>query len=289
VASVVFSKTMVKCDDPRYVHWIAKVFKQCIAGARQQVGFGLGLASTLIWVWAQLPQIYMNWRLSSAEGLSFKFLMLLLAGDICNFTGAMLNLGLVTQLITAIWFMVVDGFCLSQYIYYTWIRPRCVKGGKEYDTIPESEGHRPSPFKAGLVPLLATAGAALSAAKPTLGSSPYDKDNILGTLLGWFSACSYISSRCPQIIKNFRRRKTDGLSVQFFWSAVLGNTTYAASILLIDPSWPAIWAQFPWLVGSAGILFFDATVLLQFLFFGSVKEGENDSQQADVVAGSICG
>jgi hypothetical protein len=73
--------------------------------------------------------------------------------------------------------------------------------------------------------------------------------------------------------RNVKRRKTDGLSIQFFICAVLQNSTYGASILLWDPSWAGIWRQLPWLIGSIGIILFDAVILTQFLYFGADKEG----------------
>lgn len=246
---------MPNCTEP-YVHWIDDAFGQCVSGIRQEIGFGLGLSSTIIWMWAQLPQIYMNFKNRSVEGLSFAFLCLLVTGDTCNLVGAILNGGLVTQIITAIWFMFVDGFCAAQYVYFYWIRPKCQRNR---DVVVSDGARIPA------APLLVAGAAAL-------GTGPYEPPLLYGTLLGWFSAVAYASSRTPQIVKNFRRKKTEGLSIQFFVCAVLGNGTYAASIFLADPHWPYIWSQFPWLVGSAGLLFFDFTVLGQFLVYGSDKK-----------------
>ena len=253
---------MPNCTEP-YVHWIDTAFGQCVSGVRQEIGFSLGLSSTIIWMWAQLPQIYMNFKNRSVEGLSFAFLCLLVTGDTCNLVGAMLNGGLVTQIITASWFIFVDGFCAAQYVYFYWLRPGCEKKRRERDGGGDKAALSPMPL------LLAGAAA--------LGENPYEPPLLWGTLLGWFSAVAYASSRTPQIIKNCRRKKTEGLSVQFFICAVLGNGTYAASIFLADPHWPYIWSQFPWLVGSAGLLFFDFTVLGQFLYYGPDKPGDDVS------------
>ena len=261
-----------------YIHWVYDAFGECISSTQEKVGFGLGLSSTIIWMYAQIPQIVMNFKRKSADGLSFAFLCLLVSGDLCNFLGALINNGLLTQLITAIWFLIVDVFCLFQYVYYIWVRPRCCKNKDklrdenqlliqgQYDALPA-------------IPLLFAATAKAAQQGTMLKSdypNPYKPPALYGTILGWLSAASYISSRTPQIIKNFRRKKTEGVSCQFFISAVLGNSTYAASIFLKDPHWGYIWGQFPWLVGSAGILFFDFTVLFQFFYFGSEKKSDAD-------------
>lgn len=254
---------MGNCTEP-YVHWIDQAFGQCVSGVRQEIGFSMGLASTVIWMWAQLPQIWLNFKRQSTEGLSFGFLCLLVVGDLCNLAGALINGGLMTQVITASWFVFVDAFCASQYVYYVWLRPKCRRRQLEV-VAADADVRIPA------VPLLiASAAAAVSGDEPT----PYKPPYLYGTLLGWASACAYACSRTPQIIKNCRRKKTEGLSVQFFVSAVLGNGTYAASIFLADPHWPYIWSQMPWLIGSAGLLFFDFTVLGQFLVYGSVENKE---------------
>jgi uncharacterized protein with PQ loop repeat len=96
-------------------------------------------------------------------------------------------------------------------------------------------------------------------------------------MLGWLSAMSYITSRMPQIIHNFKRKKTDGLSIQMFICAMLQNLCYASSIFLWDSRWSYVWLQFPWLVGSLGLIFFDFTVLGQFLYFGTDTHVEDAS------------
>lgn len=267
---------MGNCTEP-YVHWIDRAFGQCVSGTRQEIGFALGLASTIIWMWAQLPQIWMNFKRQSTEGLSFAFLCLLVVGDLCNLTGALINGGLMTQVITACWFVFVDCLCACQYIYYVWIRKSC----RKRDLVVVDDV---ADVRIPAVPLLIASASAASSAveqKVQLRASPYEPPYLYGTLLGWASACAYACSRTPQIIKNCRRKKTEGLSVQFFISAVLGNGTYAASIFLADPHWPYIWSQFPWLVGSAGLLFFDFTVLGQFLYYGAEEE-KRDHDGEDV-------
>ena len=55
---------------------------------------------------------------------------------------------------------------------------------------------------------------------------------VLGSVLGWIMTCSYVGSRIPQLIKNYRRGMTTGLSLPMFVLLVLGSTTYVASIFV---------------------------------------------------------
>lgn len=62
----------------------------------------------------------------------------------------------------------------------------------------------------------------------TAGKAPV----ILGSVLGWVMTCSYVGSRIPQLVKNYRRGMTTGLSLPMFVLLVLGSTTYVASIFV---------------------------------------------------------
>jgi uncharacterized protein with PQ loop repeat len=263
------SWNMVSCNGT-YIEWIAKYFGECVNTPRQKASFALGIGSTCSGIYMTVPQVFLNFKLHSAEGLSFGFILLMFAGDFCNGLGAFLSGGLMTQVISACWFVLIDIICLSQYIYYTWIGPRCQKSRVQAarDPIPNLM----------VVPLLVA---------PTYSSSPYQPPQLYGTILGWFSSCSYIGSRLPQIYYNFQRRKTEGLSPQIFISACIQNICYSGSIFLWDTSWHNIWAEFPWLVGSLGVMGFDFLVLGQFLYFGaqSAKDKETDATMLESQVG----
>lgn len=247
-----------------YIKWIYNLFGDCVSTTREKIGFGIGLSSTFIWMWAQIPQMVLNYRNKATDGISLGFLCLLVTGDLSNFLGIVLTHGLATQYFTSGWFLISDFFVTIQYVYYTYIRPQCIQK-KENDVNyinVDKENRLPS-----AIPLLVAASQSISNSISSTPSGPYKPPALYGTILGWVSAASYIASRMPQIIKNFKRKKVDGLSPYFFITAFLGNTTYGISIFLKNSSWPYIWSQFPWLVGSLGILFFDFTIIIQFLIF----------------------
>ena len=245
---------------PNRIEWIYAAFGECVVTARDQASFWIGLSSTVIWMYAQIPQIIMNFKTKNVDGLSFPFLCFLVLGDLCNLVGAIITHGLITQIITATWFISVDVFCTLQYIVFKWLIP-CIRRKKDEEDLQKAIQNDNGTY------LLFKATPLLLASAYSASSDPYKPPALYGTILGWCSAFSYISSRTPQIFRNCKRRRTDGLSCQFFISAILGNSTYCISIFLKDYHWPYIWKQFPWIVGSGGILFFDFTVLFQFFCF----------------------
>lgn len=251
-----------------YIKWIYDLFGDCIVSIREKIGFGIGLSSTFIWMWAQIPQMVMNYKNKKTDGISPGFLCLLVTGDLSNFLGIVITHGLATQYFTSLWFLFSDFLVSVQYVYYTFIRPKCLR--KELNDGIEIDPNN-NEILIPAIPLLVTASQSVSY-KNMLTSNPYKPPAVYGTALGWVSAFCYIASRMPQIVTNFKRKKTDGLSPYFFITAFLGNTTYGISIFMKNSHWDYIWSQFPWLVGSLGILFFDFTILLQFFLFNRKKK-----------------
>ncbi|KAK9714232.1 hypothetical protein RND81_06G080400 [Saponaria officinalis] len=89
----------------------------------------------------------------------------------------------------------------------------------------------------------------------------------IGTYLGWAMAAIYMGGRLPQICLNIRRGNVDGLNPLMFIFALLGNTTYVASILVNSLDWLKIMPNMPWLVDAGGCALLDTFILLQFIYF----------------------
>ncbi|KAG8840080.1 hypothetical protein FRC20_005804 [Serendipita sp. 405] len=67
--------------------------------------------------------------------------------------------------------------------------------------------------------------------------TPEQKRRLVGRISAWACTTLYLTSRLPQIWKNYTRGSVQGLSLALFVFAFLGNTFYVASIL----SSPIIW------------------------------------------------
>lgn len=88
----------------------------------------------------------------------------------------------------------------------------------------------------------------------------------IGQLLAWMCTSFYLSSRIPQIIKNYKRHSVEGLSLALFSFAVCGNVTYALSIIL-RPGKGSIMNALPYIFSSIGTLLFDLVIFIQFLYY----------------------
>jgi len=80
------------------------------------------------------------------------------------------------------------------------------------------------------------------------------------------------SARIPQIIKNYRERSCEGLSLLFFVFSLLGNASYGAGILFHSTEKTYFLTNIPWLIGSLGTMVEDITIFIQFRVY-STQEG----------------
>lgn len=94
-----------------------------------------------------------------------------------------------------------------------------------------------------------------------------EEHSSIGIYLGWAMAVIYMGGRFPQICLNSRKGNFEGVNPLMFLFALVGNTTYVASILVRSLDWSKIGPNLPWLVESGGCSLLDFLILMQFLYF----------------------
>lgn len=117
--------------------------------------------------------------------------------------------------------------------------------------------------------------------------------DLWGQIFGYLCAVLYLGSRLPQLLLNYRRKSTEGLSMLFFLFACLGNLTYALSIFAFDPKCYGeesgcepgeagrvygryILVNLSWLAGSVGTLLLDLGVFVQFFLYNKARDGDEE-------------
>jgi uncharacterized protein with PQ loop repeat len=160
-------------------------------------------------------------------------------------------------------------------------------------------------FNLGTIVLVCAAGVFgwyLSARNSTAPSQPDGEDsspestlhfNFWGQVSGYVCAALYLGSRVPQLLLNYRRKSTEGISMLFFLFACLGNLTYVLSILVYKPKCGGhacqdgegraeygtyIAVNMSWLLGSFGTLLLDAGVFVQYFLY-RVDDDESDEEE----------
>jgi uncharacterized protein with PQ loop repeat len=113
--------------------------------------------------------------------------------------------------------------------------------------------------------------------------------NTWGQVSGYVCAALYLGSRIPQLLLNYRRKSTEGISMLFFLFACIGNLTYVLSIVAYKPVCQqkrcgngearAVYMRYiainaSWLLGSFGTLLLDAFVFIQYFMYRKVEDEE---------------
>jgi uncharacterized protein with PQ loop repeat len=122
--------------------------------------------------------------------------------------------------------------------------------------------------------------------------------NVLGQVFGYLCAVFYLGSRVPQILHNYRRKSTEGVSMLFFLFACFGNLTYVLSIFAYEPichgkhgrcrsgESGAIYLRYitvnaSWIIGSLGTLFLDLAIFIQFFIYRETEEDREHARRAE--------
>lgn len=165
-------------------------------------------------------------------------------------------------------------------------------------------------FNITAIALVCTAGVvgwyfSPSSKKSSSEPEPLTMDT-LGQVFGYLCAVLYLGSRLPQLLLNFRRKSTDGVSLLFFLFACIGNLTYVLSILAYSPvcrgdisiadnvdasshrhakcasgEATALYGRYvlvnlSWLIGSFGTLLLDMAIFVQFFLYRDDSKGTDE-------------
>ncbi|KZF26961.1 hypothetical protein L228DRAFT_207027 [Xylona heveae TC161] len=284
-----------------FLYKLSSSFHTCIPTNLAFISILLGTLSIVSWLFAQLPQIYKNYKIRSTAGLSIYFLIEWCLGDASNLLGALLTRQATWQVVVAGYYVCVDAILVGQWFWYEHILARWSRDNPHYINRVQP-GTSPIVSLSPRTMLYISLLCALLSARPSVAAkteisnlemSESNPAEAAGRILSWLSTLLYLGSRLPQLYKNHVRRSTAGLSPFLFLAAFFGNLFYSSSLLTN----PCAWNDFPsyggggwvgeegndrlewvslaapfWL-GAAGVLVLDATMGIQFILFG--EHGEN--------------
>ncbi|KAK0503431.1 PQ loop repeat-domain-containing protein [Armillaria luteobubalina] len=133
----------------------------------------------------------------------------------------------------------------------------------------------------------------VSTSEPSYHQTLFQPTNerVLGRIFAWLCTTLYLTSRLPQIWKNYVRKSVQGLSMYLFVFAFLGNCFYVASIatspnarLPPPASTDFIKESIPYLLGSGGTLLFDITIVMQSFIYAPKSRRRSSSHVDDLLA-----
>ncbi|ORX75027.1 PQ-loop-domain-containing protein, partial [Linderina pennispora] len=264
----------------------------------------IGYISLSCWVVVMFPQIWLNYRRKSGEGVSTMMNIAWVVGDLFNITGAVMQNLVLSTILIGSYYILVDVTLLSQTFYYRifynahlrrvrrctarssatsmalglWITRGTSRlmARTPTDMIARSSVTC-QPVVALFLGLLAVGGLVTVVVKnhhetapgiPACGPvalSSRSSPRPMGTV----SAIVYIMSYVPQAIQNYQRKSVEGLSIWLFILSLIANVTYALAILVVslDPHYLAPYV--PWLLGALVPCIIHFVILYQFRIYPS--------------------
>ncbi|XP_053729704.1 lysosomal amino acid transporter 1 homolog [Synchiropus splendidus] len=272
VAPLNWSSPALGPRPPRCVNgsqWILYLLQECVENTWEYLSVVVGLVSMLCFLLSTIPQVYEAHRNGKVEeAMSLGFLLCIFSGDLTSFAGGYLTCQLPIQIVAVVSYIITDLILISQFVYYKIKNSTSTK----------------SPVLKWLCFLWCGAATLLLMALPKLitdsDSVSIDAEEpgasnsveVSGYICGYTSAAFYLLSRFPQIHKNFQRQSTEGTSYMLFALAMMGNTMYGASVILVLPALRSskltfIIKHLAWLISSLGVLVLDLFITLQFIIY----------------------
>ncbi|EZF34965.1 PQ loop repeat-domain-containing protein [Trichophyton interdigitale] len=107
-----------------FLQLISSTLQICLPTPLALISSTLGVLSIVSWLFAQLPQIYKNYKIKSTAGLSIVFIVEWLLADTANCIGAILTNQAGWQITIAAYYVTVDLIMTCQHFWYTHVKHR---------------------------------------------------------------------------------------------------------------------------------------------------------------------
>ncbi|KAM9733817.1 lysosomal amino acid transporter 1 homolog isoform 2-T2 [Menidia menidia] len=259
--------------------WIFYLLEQCVDNMWEYSSVMIGLISMFCFLLSTLPQVYEAYRTGKVEeAMSLGFLFFLFCGDLTSFAGCYLTSQLPIQVVTVVFYIFTDVILISQFFYYKH----------------KNSSSRKLPLLKWLCFMWCGAATSLLLALAKFiidHDTTFDPQStaasqsvgITGYICGYLASVFYLSSRFPQLYKNFQRQSTEGTSYLLFILAMMGNGTYGLSVILVLPALRGSKQDFiikhlAWLAGSLGVFILDFFVIIQFVMYRKSVSSKGSTQ-----------
>lgn len=101
-----------------------------------------------------------------------------------------------------------------------------------------------------------------------------------GTALGYLSSVLYLMSRISQLLKTYKRKSAEGLSMAMFTCAVAANLCTGTGIIMRTYDMEQLMQQVPWIIGSLGTITLDMAILAQARMYSKRQAGQHAQQES---------
>ena len=189
----------------------------------------LGTISNGLWLFVLIPQLYTNYQLKRTDSISMSLIISWIYGDILVIISGYLKHSNQMVIFGSVFHIMLILLLGSQVLYY-----RNLNKKGENTNLDVSEQR-----------YIASVIGSLILFFPFIKAFP----DVMADVLGWFALSLFVMSRIPQIILNYTRKSTEGLSVTSFVLINVSNYISLASILVDVHTYSQFLENIQWIVG----------------------------------------
>lgn len=247
----------------------------------QKLAWVFSTVSNALWLFVIIPQLYQNYKAKDSKGLSLLLLFCLIVGDIFSIISAHAKHLNPVIIYAAAYHIVLDIIIITQILYYRRKSILIQIGTVIQDTITESS-HLISDESEDFISKYPYFNLTLSEISfvilsmfTIIGTQVFmllNKNDISITadIIAWLATAIFMLARIPQIILNFTRKSTKGLSLLSFIIINIANFFFLLSVLIVlydlnpDTYIHYIKENIQWIVGSSSTSLFDCIIFYQF-------------------------
>lgn len=185
-----------------------------------------------------VPQMWLIYKTRSSEGISILMLMLWTQADCISLMGSII-VGLQLNIIAIGWYHFLVGLIM----------------------IGMSMWYQTNSSQTIVITVAFTLANVLACG--LLMGLLTQPDLFWGDILGWVATVVYIVGRFPQLVLNYKRKSTEGLSVWMYILTMAGNTAYLLSIVVYSQEPEYLRTNLPWMILTVLLFLLDVLVLIQ--------------------------
>ena len=249
----------------------------------QKLAWIFSTVSNALWLFVFIPQLYQNYKAKDSKGLSLLLLFCLIVGDIFSIISAHAKHLNPVIIYAAAYHIVLDVIIIAQILYYrrqsilmqvgTIIQDRITESSPLIDVSDETEDFisRYPYFNLALSEI----SFVIISVFTVIGTQIFmflnkNEIDITADIIAWLATGIFMLARIPQIILNFTRKSTKGLSLLSFIIINIANFFFLLSVLIIlydltpNQYMEYVLANIQWIVGSSSTTLFDCIIFYQF-------------------------
>jgi uncharacterized protein with PQ loop repeat len=261
----------------------------------QKLAWIFSTVSNALWLFVFIPQLYQNYKAKDSKGLSLLLLFCLIVGDIFSIISAHAKHLNPVIIYAAAYHIVLDVIIIAQILYYrrqsiliqvgTIIQDRITESSPLIDVSDETEDFisRYPYFNLALSEI----SFVIISVFTVIGVQIFmllDKNDIdiAADIIAWLATAIFMLARIPQIILNFTRKSTKGLSLLSFIIINIANFFFLLSVLIIlydlspNQYMEYVLENIQWVVGSSSTSLFDCIIFYQFYKYKNYVAGYDD-------------